>query len=225
MYFFFVILFMYFRLYWFSLLHRLLSLQRVAATLQLQWAGLSSPWLFLWSTGSRVCRLSSFCFQGLECGLSSCGSWAQLPCGVWDLPGSGIKPISSALAGDFFTTEPSGKSSRRNFVKLCSMSLWHKLVFVLSCFFFFNVILRKFSSLQDNEFCETEDSLGHIVDIYYLQVGLDRTEYRHLKNIMNSLFILNFVQILHPLFHLILLFFENITFTAKQLLYEKQNIS
>ena len=26
-----------------------------------------------------------------------------------DLPGSGIEPVSSALAGGFFTTEPSGK--------------------------------------------------------------------------------------------------------------------
>ena len=27
----------------------------------------------------------------------------------WDLPNSGIKPISPALAGKFFTTEPQGK--------------------------------------------------------------------------------------------------------------------
>jgi len=28
---------------------------------------------------------------------------------MWDLPGSEIKPISPALAGGFFTTDPSGK--------------------------------------------------------------------------------------------------------------------
>ena len=28
---------------------------------------------------------------------------------MWDFPGSGIEPMSSALAGGFFTTEPSGK--------------------------------------------------------------------------------------------------------------------
>ena len=28
--------------------------------------------------------------------------------GMWDLPGSGIKPAYSALVGGFFTTEPQG---------------------------------------------------------------------------------------------------------------------
>ena len=28
---------------------------------------------------------------------------------MWDLPGSGIEPVSPALAGRFFTTEPPGK--------------------------------------------------------------------------------------------------------------------
>ena len=28
---------------------------------------------------------------------------------MWNLPGSGIKPESPALAGEFFTTEPPGK--------------------------------------------------------------------------------------------------------------------
>ena len=28
---------------------------------------------------------------------------------MWDLPGSGIKPVSPALAGEFFTTELPGK--------------------------------------------------------------------------------------------------------------------
>ena len=46
--------------------------------------------------------------QAPECGLSSCGTGAQLLWGTWDLPGSGIEPIS-CLAGGFFTTEPSVK--------------------------------------------------------------------------------------------------------------------
>ena len=33
---------------------------------------------------------------------------ALLLCGLWDLPGSGIKSMSPALAGEFFTTEPPG---------------------------------------------------------------------------------------------------------------------
>ena len=30
--------------------------------------------------------------------------------GMWDLPGSMIQPVSSGLAGGFFTPEPPGKS-------------------------------------------------------------------------------------------------------------------
>ena len=42
--------------------------------------------------------------------LSSCGTWAQLLHGMWDLPGPGLEPVSLALAGGFLTTEPPGKS-------------------------------------------------------------------------------------------------------------------
>ena len=42
--------------------------------------------------------------------LSSCGTKAYLLQDMWDLPGSGIKPMSPALAGRFFTSEPPGKS-------------------------------------------------------------------------------------------------------------------
>ena len=41
--------------------------------------------------------------------LNSYGAWAQLICNMWDLPRPGIDPMSSALAGGFFTTEPPGK--------------------------------------------------------------------------------------------------------------------
>ena len=33
------------------------------------------------------------------------------PVGIWDLPGPGIKPVSPALAGKLFTTEPPEKPS------------------------------------------------------------------------------------------------------------------
>ena len=46
-------------------------------------------------------------------GLSSFGSWAlehkHSNRGMWDLPRSGIEPVSPVLAGRFFTTEPLGK--------------------------------------------------------------------------------------------------------------------
>ena len=41
--------------------------------------------------------------------LSSCGSRAQLLCGMWDLPRPGLEPMSPALAGGFSTTAPPGK--------------------------------------------------------------------------------------------------------------------
>ena len=48
--------------------------------------------------------------QGLQaCRLSSCGARAELLPGIWNLPGSGIEPVSPALASRFFTTEPPGK--------------------------------------------------------------------------------------------------------------------
>ena len=43
--------------------------------------------------------------------LSSCGSWAHLLRGMWDLPGPGLEPVSPALAGRFSTTAPPGKPS------------------------------------------------------------------------------------------------------------------
>ena len=41
--------------------------------------------------------------------LSSCGSRAQLLHGMWDLPRTGLEPVSPALPGRFSTTAPPGK--------------------------------------------------------------------------------------------------------------------
>ena len=41
--------------------------------------------------------------------LSSCGSWAQLLRGMWDLPRPGLEPVSPASAGRFSTTVSPGK--------------------------------------------------------------------------------------------------------------------
>ena len=59
-------------------------------------------------TGSRALRLCCSSWD-LEHRLNSCGSWASLLHGSWDLPGPGIKLMYPALAGFFFTTEPPGK--------------------------------------------------------------------------------------------------------------------
>ena len=45
----------------------------------------------------------------VEQGLSSCGTQAQLPLSMWNLPGRGMEPMSPALAGGFLSTAPPGK--------------------------------------------------------------------------------------------------------------------
>ena len=67
-----------------------------------------------WALGARASvvvahGLSSCGSRALERRLSSCGAWAQLLHGMWDLPGPGLKPVSPALAGGFLTTAPPGK--------------------------------------------------------------------------------------------------------------------
>ena len=55
--------------------------------------------------------------QGL---LSSCGTEAPVPLGVWNLPGPGIESVSPALAGKFLTTGPPGRSQ----ICVLKASLW-----------------------------------------------------------------------------------------------------
>ena len=63
--------------------------------------------------------------------LSSCGSQAQLLCGMWDLPRPGLEPVSPALAGGFLTAPP-GKPPSLFFI------LWYCTApFLLSFFLFF----------------------------------------------------------------------------------------
>ena len=82
----------------------------------LQCADFSLRWLLLLrSTGSRHVGFSSCGLRALEHRLNSCGSWAQLLCGTWDLPGPGIEPVSPELASGFLTTVPPGKSLQLDF--------------------------------------------------------------------------------------------------------------
>ena len=89
-----------------------LQLQRVGSTLYLLCtASVVAEHRFQGSKSAvvAVCKLNSCCFWALEHRLNSCDSWAQLFHSMWDLPRPGIKPMSPALAGGFFTTEPPGK--------------------------------------------------------------------------------------------------------------------
>ena len=66
-------------------------------------AGFSLQWLLLLrALGVRASVV-------VACGLSNCGARAQLPCSMWDPPRPGLKPLSPALAGRFFTTVLPGK--------------------------------------------------------------------------------------------------------------------
>ena len=63
----------------------------------------------LFSSCGRWGPISSCRAWALENRLNSCGARAWLLCSIWDLPGSGIEPMSPALAGGLFTTRPPGK--------------------------------------------------------------------------------------------------------------------
>ena len=64
-----------------------------------------------WASAVAAHGLSNCAFQALEHRLSSCSIWAYLLRSNRDLPKPGIEPISPALAGRFFTTEPPEKPS------------------------------------------------------------------------------------------------------------------
>ena len=96
----FIYLCIYFWLRWVFIAAHGLSLVAASGGHSSLWCTcLSLQWLLLLqSTGSR------------HAGFSSCGAWAQLLHGMWDLPRPGIEPVSPALAGRFSTTAPPGKS-------------------------------------------------------------------------------------------------------------------
>ena len=67
--------------------------------------------LGLFSSCSEWGLFSSWGTQAIEhMGTSSCGTWAYLPHGMWNLPRPGIELVSPALAGWLLTTGPPGKS-------------------------------------------------------------------------------------------------------------------
>ena len=97
-----------------------LQLQPEGAALWLRCTGCLLLWfLLLQGSGSRAW-------------LNSCGSWAQLLHNMWVPPRPGIEPVSPALAGRFFTTEPPGKFPSKVFK--------HDLIWLsLHCF---NIFLK-----------------------------------------------------------------------------------
>ena len=81
-----------------------------------------------------ACGLRSCGFGALEQRLNSCGMWAQLLLSMWNLPGSGVEPMSPALAGRFFTTEPPAKPYIQFFKEppYCSPQWLYQFTFLLT---------------------------------------------------------------------------------------------
>ena len=117
----FIISFFFFLLYFYFIFPFLAALglrccTRAFSSCQERWGGATLH------CGARASHCSGFsCCRAQALGtrasvvvahrLSSCGSWAQLRHGMWDLPGPGIEPVSPALAGRFLTSVPLGKPS------------------------------------------------------------------------------------------------------------------
>ena len=71
--------------------------------------------LGLWASVVGTQGLINCGSQATECaGFSSCGAWAQLLCGLWNLPRPGTEPVSPALSGRFLSIVPPGKMQLLN---------------------------------------------------------------------------------------------------------------
>ena len=103
-----------FWLHWFFVAAHRLSLVAVSGGYSLLWCGgfycCGAQALGAQTSVVVACGLRSCGSQALERRLSSCGTRAQLLCGMWDPPRPGIELTSPALAGRFSTTAPPGKS-------------------------------------------------------------------------------------------------------------------
>ena len=112
-----------------------------------------------------VHRLCSCGSCALECRFSSCGAWTQLPCGLWNLPRSGIELVSPALAGGFLSTGPPGKSSYyfffnpKKFLPILSSqkySLVMSFISFISLYFTFRFIFHRRLVLVDCVMCHKQ---------------------------------------------------------------------
>ena len=74
--------------------------------------GFSLQWFLLLGNMGSGCRNAGAVVValGLEHGLTTCGAWASLIRGIWNLSRPGIQPMSPALAGRFLSIAPPQKS-------------------------------------------------------------------------------------------------------------------
>ena len=80
----------------------------------LQALSCGSEWGLRCSSGTRASHPGGSLVVARGCGASgpsSCGTRAELPHSMWNLPRPGIEPMSPELADGFLTPGPPGKSS------------------------------------------------------------------------------------------------------------------
>ena len=85
-----------------------------------------SKWglIWFWCAGFSLWWLPLLRSMDSRCaGFSSCGTQVELPHGMWDLHGPGIKPMFPALAGRFLTT----RSPRKSCHLFLKRSLHHEI--------------------------------------------------------------------------------------------------
>ena len=94
-------------------------------------------------SGFSCCKARAAAAQAsaaVACGLCSCSSQAQqLLCSMRDLPGPGVEPVSPALAGGFFTTEPPGMPPGM-IIFVIVLGPWGPYPFILLIVFWFPLV-------------------------------------------------------------------------------------
>ena len=104
------------------------------------------------SSGLPCCRaqaLGTWASGVVVHGLNSCGETRWVAHGTWDLPRPAIKPMSSALAGRFSTTEPPGKPWFLNFETVYHQNSPHIVVMCSP----FNIFLNSAYKYLVKDFC------------------------------------------------------------------------
>ena len=110
--------------------------------------------------------------------LSSCGSRAQLLCGMWDLPRPGLEPVSPALAGGFSTTAPPGKPSSVSWLQWWLLESthvikWHRTLHMYCTNVNLLVLIIYYSYARYNHWGKLgEGTQNHTVTFLQLPVNL-----------------------------------------------------
>ena len=122
--------------------------------------------------GTRASHYDGFCqCRAWAVCSRSCGTWAQLLRGMWDLPGPGIELIFPVLAGEFLTTRPPGTPTTcflKEKLGLCQGSLSLEQVVRLTTRLFSPRQLTPVNLLHyiHNNIPESHSPVVHYLDAY-----------------------------------------------------------